>query len=368
LGATLAHYDFGNAIGDSFTEQVSASWNFARIERNPGGVLDFIVFYNPSPFSVDVTLTAYQTGVTPVSNTQTVGAQRRGGFSITDMPELPTGVLSVVLTARATSTSNQAAFEGIVASLSHYTADGSAGFGVLGDPDGGATSGAVTNLMQGATSRSEAVFFNPGSSTATVSIAGSYLRGSLPEFTRTLTIVAGGQIVLTSADLGLTAEEPAGLRYTSTQPISVMSDVIQSGDADASTAAGVAGTRFLFGDAFMDPNLAGDKFFETLYIFNPAAATGNVTVKLEFTDGTSASFNVSVASRRFAEVKLHERPELTTRTGPTWFSMEVSTGTAVGGGTPFMITLTHYDLLLGGGWATTPVPVGFVNDIALIPV
>jgi len=25
-------------------------------------------------------------------------------------------------------------------------------------------------------------------------------------------------------------------------------------------------------------------------------------------------------------------------------------------------------LLLGGGWATTPVPVGFVNDIARIPV
>jgi len=48
--------------------------------------------------------------------------------------------------------------------------------------------------------------------------------------------------------------------------------------------------------------------------------------------------------------------------------MEISTGTAAGGGTPFMVTLTHYDLLLGGGWATTPVPVGFVNDIALIPV
>lgn len=368
LGATMAHYDFGNAIGDSFTERLSASWNFARVQREPGGVMDFIVFYNPSAFQVDVTLTAYQTGKAPVSSTQTVGALRRGGFSITDMPELPLGVFSVVLTAKATNPSNQPAFEGIVASLSHYSADGSAGFGLLGDPDGGGSSGAITNMFQGQFSRSEAVLFNPGNAAATVTITGSYMRTTLPEFSRTFDIAPGGQVVLTSADFALINDQPVGLRYTSNLPISAMSTVMQNGDSDASTAASVAGTRFLFGDAFMDPTLAGSKFFETLYIYNPSNVNAAITINLKFTDGTSASFVRNVASRRFDEVRLHERPELTSRSGPTWFSMELSTGTIDKGGTPFMVTLTHYDLLLGGGWATTPVPVGFVNSIARIPV
>ncbi len=368
LGATLAHYDFGNAVGDSFTERLSQSWTFARAERQPGAVLDFITFYNPAAFSVDVTLTAYQTDADPVSSTTTVAGQRRGGFALNDMLNLPTGVFSVVLTSRATSSTNQASFEGIVASLSHYTADGSAAFGVLGDPDGGSKSGAVTNLIQGQTSSSEAVLFNPSDSPATVTVIGSYMRANLPEFGRTFDIKPGGQVILSSADFGLIAEQPAGLRYSSNLPIVVAGDAIRNRDADSSTATGYAGVRYLFGDAFIDPALAGSKYTETLYIYNPTDQINTITIKLSFFDGSApATITTTVPPRRFGEVRLHESQAILSRPGPTWFAIEASSGTVNGGGNPFVITLTHYDLLLGGGWSTTPVPVGFINPISRIP-
>jgi hypothetical protein len=361
IGATLAHYDFGNSVGDSFTEQLSATWNFARVERSPGNALDFVTFYNPNPFSVDVTLTAYQNDGTPVSVTRTFGALRRGGWAINDVSELPLGVFSVVLTAQATNIGNQAAFEGIAASLSHYTMGGQAGYGLLGDPSGGSTVGVVSNMLEGPFAQSEAVFFNPTNLPATVTVTGSYMRANLPSFSRTFDIQAGGQVILRGSDFGLVADQPAGLRYVSNRPISVSSSIIQQGDADASAATGSAGLRFLFGDAFIDPALAGQKFFESIFLFNPTALNNTVTLNLNFTDGTSSSFNVTIGARGFAEVRLHDRDEIRNRSGPTWFSVDTFSST------PFTATMTHYDLLLGGGWATTGMPVGFINPISRIP-
>ncbi|MEI7656888.1 MAG: hypothetical protein WCK33_02355 [Phycisphaerae bacterium] len=361
LGATLAHYDFGSSIGDSFTERLSSQWNFARVERDNGNVLDFVVFYNPSNFPIDVTLTAYQNDLPAASLTKTFSGLRRGGFSLNDIPNFPGGIFSVVLTAKATNPANQAAFEGVAASLSHYEIGADAAWGLLGDPDNGSTAGAITNFSKGTFSRSEAIFFNPNDVPVTVSLTGSYLRSTLPAFSRTFDVKAKGQVVLTDADFGLINEQPVGLRYTSSLPITVSGANYQQGDADSSTGATTAGTRFLFGDAFMDPILAGSKFFEYLYLYNPTASGSSVAIKLNFTDGTSSTFNVAVDARGFAEVRLHQRPELTGRSGPTWFAIDASSIT------PFVMTMTHYDLLLGGGWATTGVPLGFVNPVSRIP-
>lgn len=361
LGATLAHYDFGSSIGDSFTERLSTQWSFARVERDAGAVLDFITFYNPSNFDIEVTATAYQTDQPAAALTKTFGAQRRGGFSINDIPNFPRGVFSVVVTAKAVLSANNAAFEGIVASLSHYEIGADAAWGLIGEPDGGSRSGAITNFSRGTFSRSEGIFFNNNDVPVTVTLTGSYLRSTLPQFSRTFDINARSQVVFTDADFGLIDGQPVGLSYVSSLPITVNGANYQQGDADSSTAAINAGTRFLFGDAFMDPALAGDKFFEYLYLYNPTASGSAITIKLNFTDGTSSSFNVSVNARGFAEVRLHERAELLSRAGPTWFAVEASSFT------PFALSMTHYDLLLGGGWATMGVPLGFVNPISRIP-
>jgi hypothetical protein len=361
LGATLAHYDFGSSIGDSFTERVSSTWNFARVERDNGAVLDFIVFYNPQNFDVEVTLTAYQTDQPAASITLQFGALRRGGFSINDIPNFPRGVFSVQMTARAANAANAGAFEGVVASLSHYEIGADAAWGLIGDPDNGARAGAITSFFKGTFSRSEAIFFNPNDAPATVTLTGSYLRSTLPQFSRTFDIRARGQVILTDADFGLIEGQPVGLAYTSSQPITVNGANYQQGDADSSTATVDAGTRFLFGDAFIDPALAGNKFFEYLYFYNPTASNNTISVKLNFTDGTSSIFTTNVNSRGFAEVRLHERAELLNRSGPSWFAVEATSSV------PFAMSMTHYDLLLGGGWATLGVPSGFANPISRIP-
>ena len=371
LGATLAHYDFGTSIGDSFTESVAKTWNFAQVSRRPGEELDFIVFHNPAAFDVIVTLTMYQSGKAPVSASGYYGADRRGGFALVDTlldfdsgqtVSIPTGDFSVVLSARAANSANESSFDGVVASLSHYNIASGTGYAVLGDPDGGATEGVITNVTIAPNVSSQVTFFNPSDLPATLSLTGSYIRSSsLPQFTRNLQIPARGQLVVTGTDLGLINDQPAGLTYRSDRSISVNFATTQNGDADGVVASDQAGTNFYFGDAFIDVQNAGSLYFESLFIHNPSSIATNVTIKLLFVDGSTESYTVNVAGSGFAEFKIHELPEITQdRTGYQWFAVDATAAT------PFVMSMTHYDLFLGGGWATQGTPFGLLNDISKI--
>ena len=43
---------------ESFIDTTSDTWAFGRVERVPGAVKDFLVFYNPNDHAAVVTLTA----------------------------------------------------------------------------------------------------------------------------------------------------------------------------------------------------------------------------------------------------------------------------------------------------------------------
>ena len=361
LGATLARYDFGSAIGDNFTETLSPTWSFPRVERDPANVADFLVFYNPSDFDIDVTLTAYGDGGTTASVTTRFAAGRRGGFSINNLLNLPQGVFSVILTSRAADAANQPAFAGIVASISHYELGGGSAFGLLGDATGGSSRGAVTNISQGAGIDSEVVFFNPGNLSVSVTLTGRYIRQDLPQFSRNFQVPARGRVVIPGANLGLISGQPAGFTYASSGPVHLVTQQQQLGDADATSPATIAATRFFFGDAFLFVPDAGTKYFETLFLYNPAAVDTDITVKLLFIDGTSATFIQPVDAGGFAEIQLHRQPELVVdRTGNIHFSVDLSAPT------PFNASMVHYDLFLGGGWATTGIPFGITTPISRI--
>ena len=249
LGATLAHYDFGTSIGDSFTEKVSKSWTFAQAERREGKNLDFITFYNPSNVNIETTLTMYQNGRDPVVVRNFYFAESRGGFdlnnSITDyisgqVVQPPTGDYSIVLTAKAVNPAQEAQFEGIVASMSHYNTAEGTGYAVLGDADGGGTKGVVTNLIRSTRRSSQVTFFNSSTSPATVSITGSYIQSALPSFTRSIQVPARGQYILTGTELNLAIGQTVGLTYTSNRAVSATSSITQNGDADGVLAADVA--------------------------------------------------------------------------------------------------------------------------------
>lgn len=360
LGATLSRYDFNSANGDAFTETYAPSWAFATIERVPGSVFDFVVFYNPNDFDVDVTFTAFLQDGTQAQFTQTVEAQRRGGWNINAIPSLPVGSFGATVSAQAADPANDGAFEGIAAALSHFDQAATAGFGLLGDHQLG-TFNVVTSITQGDGVNSQVAIFNPNNSPATVQLTGKYIRAALPELNRTIEIPAGRQVVLSGTDLGLIANQPAGLELSSNVPVTVIASEDQFGEGNGVTGTVAAAQSWFFGDAFINSIRAGETYFEFLTVYNPAAFGADVTIELLFTDGTSSSINLSLDARGFGEVRLHERPEILNRPDPlSFFSINITAPTPVTAG------FVHYDLFLDGGFGNLGSPLGLTNPLSTI--
>lgn len=361
LGATLSHYDFDASTGDAFTSQTEDTWTFARVERSPGLVNDFVVFFNPNPFAVVVTMTATTAQGAKVEVVQEVPALRRGGFDINSLSQLPTGIFGVTLTSRAKFAAHQAAFEGIVASLSHYDVDDTHGFGSLGDAGGGDLAGVITQVEHGPGRTVEIVLYNPNTTPATVDLVGNYVRANLPNFTRRVSVPAGGTLVLNGVDLGMVANQPVGLSYSSDRTISVMATEVQNGDADGATAVTAVGTEWFFGDAFIGKKRAGEVYFETLSFYNPSASTIQISVELLYTNGFTDTLTINVGARDFGEIVLDENQTFLLNPNSTKaFSIRAFSASG------FAVMLTHYDLLQGGGWANTGANLGLLNDLIAI--
>lgn len=359
LGATFTHTDFSGSLGESFSNALATSWNFARVERVPGGNLDFVLLYNPAPYDVDVTLTAYQAGTAPVAVTWGVGAQRRGGLSINDLASFPRGVFSAILSVTPHDPAFASSFQGVVASISHYDLVVPRAFAALGDQGGTVLS--MPSFTQGSQADSQIVLFNPGLSAATVTLTGSYIRAALPGLSRTFSIQPKSQIVLAGSSLGLVADQPIGLRVNASSAVSGLSTQKQLNEMDAAQPGLTAGTRFFFGDAFLNTFGAGNLYFQTLNLYNPAAVSTSVSVKLNFSDGTTSTITMALAARGYAELRLHERSEiLSTHSGDVLFAIDATSTT------PFFATLTGYDLQAHSGWTIGGVPFGLTNLLSTI--
>lgn len=354
LGATLAHYDFGSAIGDSFTPTLSDDWSFARVERVPGAVVDIIPYYNPNPFSVTVTLKAFGPNGESLTYNQTVGANKRFGFNIHDIATWPIGISGATLTAAATNSQDQIDFIGVAASLSHYDAVNGEGFALVADPAGGSTTGTVPQLTNGDIVTAELAIFNPGNGVAAVQLRGKYVAADLPDLIRIINVPAGRTVVLKGTDLQFVPNQPIGIAYSSNVAVVVTGSQRSFGDADATGTTSVASNTLYFGDAFINTALAGSLYFETLAFSNPTNLSVNVKVTLQFTGvNDTLTVYVPVNAGDFAQLKLHELPELIIdRPGLNFFSVIVDSVV------PITATMTHYDLYLGGGWTTSGVPLG----------
>lgn len=371
LGATLSHYDFGSSTGDAFTSRVSDRWAFPRLERAPGSTLNYVVVWNPHDFAVDMQLVAYlQNGqqITLPGNGEyrRIEANRREGFGIDDFAQLGTGIFSAVLTARVAPESNgstdpakAAVFEGVVAAVSAYRigAGQEAAFGAIGDADMGSRKGAITNLTQGNGVTSEIVIFNPSNNPASVTLNSKFIRTGITGFSRVIQVGPGRSTVVNASTLGITPGQPVGITYTSNIDVSVQSVEFQRGDADSASPRYTAGTRFLFGDAFIDARTAGRLYFETLWVYNPTNTVSTIDIKLNFYNRPSqptSTISINVPANGFSELRLHERSEILSSGGPTWFAVDATSRNNL----PFMMTMEHYDLFLGGGWAASGVPYG----------
>jgi hypothetical protein len=371
LGATLSHYDFGSSTGDAFTDKVAPTWSFPRVERNPGAALNFILFWNPQNYEVDVTLTGFLADGSRVTlpEVRRVRPLGREGFAINDFAQLGTGIFGVQLNATPVASPTQLLaqpFEGIVASITAYRFGGGneSAFGALGDSEGGNTQGAITNITNGNGVTSEITFFNPSTAPATVNLSATYIRNNITASQRTIQVPAGRSVIVTGASLGLVAGDAAGIRYSSDLPVSVLGYQAQRGDADASSPQYEAGTRFFFGDAFINGASAGRLYFETLYFYNPTATTNNATVNILFynepgaTSRPNTSVNITIPANGFQQLRLHELQAIVGGGLPSFFAIDIV------GALPFQVTMEHYDLFLGGGWSAAPVPFGIKTPVS----
>ena len=361
IGATLSHYDFNISTGEAFTETTSDEWIFARVQRVPGVVKDFIVYFNPNPFDVVVTLSTVDANGNTIEVSNTVGALRRGGLNIDNTVALPTGLFGVELNAQPADAADNPAFIGITAALSHFDLEDESGFGVLGDGQGGAKIGVITSAERGATITSEVVIYNARNTPATVDLNGQYIRADLPDLARRFQVPAKSTIVLTGTDLGLIENQPIGITYSSNRFVSVVIDQQQSGDANAITAPTQAGTDFFYGDAFIGKKRAGELYFETLNFFNPRTQDLDINVELFYLNGTSDVVTVNVKAGGFDELLLHELDQSLNNPNRTnSFSIQTTASA------PFVTSLTHYDLFLGGGWTMVGAPTGLLNPLSTI--
>ncbi len=361
LAGTLARYDFDSAVGDALTDLTSDTWTFARVERQPGSVFDFLVYYNPNPFDVDVTLTVALPDGGFFTETRTVGAERRGGWNIDQTADLPVGIFGATISAQATDAANDAAFQGVVASLTHYNQAEAAGFAILGDASAGSTTGAITRIQNGGGVTAEITIYNPGDTDAVVTLNGDYIRVNLPDYFRQVNVPAGQTVVLRGAGIGFANNQPVGLTYTSNVPVTVAAAEFQLGEANANAGVSVANERWFFGDAFINSLLAGENYFETLAFHNPTDTDTTVTIELLFLNSDVETITIDLAAGGFAELLLHQAPEILNRADPlSYFSIVVSAPL------PIVATLTHYDLFLSGGWSIAGSNIGIPTPFTLL--
>lgn len=366
LGASLSHYDANLArsgsIGEAFTDVAANRWDFPDVVRSPGVIEEFLVYFNPNPFDVNVTITAFTGSGSPiVLPVVTLGANRRGGLEIHNLAALPIGTFAIEITSAPVNSANNAANIGIVAAISRYDLVDRFAFGYLGVRDGGSTTNIITNLTNGTGISSEFTIFNPGSTAATVDIVGSFLEDpALPDLVRQVTVGAGQRLRLTGDFLAFPANEPLGLRITSNTSVAISSIERQRGDAGATTAFTEAGTSFYFGDAFINPARAGTLYTESLALYNPGTADTQVSITFFFADGAAERVRTeTVAAQDFLLLRLENIAQVVqNRPLLNFFAIRIDSTEGI------IASLTHFDGFLGGGWTTGGATIGLTSSIA----
>lgn len=366
LGASLSHYDANLArsgsIGEAFTDITANRWDFPDVTRNPGVVEDFLVWYNPNSFDVTLTITAFTSnGSEIVLNPIVLGANKRGGLEIHNTSTLPLGTFAIEITSTPVDSANNDANVGIVAALSRYDLINRFAFGYLGVRDGGSTVNIIASLTNGTDIQSEFSIFNSGDTDATITITGSYLEDpGLPDLVRQVTVAAGRRLRLTGTDLAFVANEPLGLRITSSVDVAISAIERQRGDANAAAAFTEAGTSFYFGDAFMNPLRAGNIYTESLAFYNPSDTDAEVTITFFFADGAAERVRMeTVAAEDFLLLRLENLTQvIQNRPQLNYYAMRIDSTTGI------VVAMTHYDSFLGGGWGTGGAPLGLTSSIA----
>lgn len=357
VSATMSHYDFGTALGESFTTTTSDEWTFAEGFKDPATTRDFFLVYNPSDSPVDVIFDFYLSGGAIVTKSITLQAQRRGGLAVNDIPEVVTGAYSVHVAASAP----------IVAVISHYNQAQGRGFGAAGTPGQGATDGMIPIVSYrddfydingdqgGPRFEADALISMLNTDPTFLSVVTmTFVREDGGTFDRIEILMAGSRKTISLRSLGMPVNTDCALVYRATRPVTLSGSRYQGMDATGVQPSTVAATTWDFAEGYMHRARAGTTILETIYLFNPQQGRADVTLTFASVTGQTLTHTLSLAANEYRPVRLHALQPLLDWAEEQWYGVRVaSTG-------PIVALLDHWDSSNGGGFNAMGMPSGTV--------
>ena len=345
LSVNLSHYDFGTATGEVFASEAATRWVLPDVRKGED-IFDFVVWQNTTDEDTMVSIQFFFETGNPVTITRNAEAFRRGGLSIADIPALPDGNMSVIITCD----------EPIVAAVTHFDNSGdkggSTGLGITGDgyargilPGGNMDDGISEQLS----------FVNPTNTAAIISLTFTFDDGS-PEFQ-----ISPGSLILQPRDRATfdtsTIPQLDGKTYTirySSGSTDIYASISHTefGDTLATPFAQTAATNHDFAEGFMDTGRAGDDLFERLSVFNPNfnvfgvnATDAAVTFRLYYTDSFVLELDFVIAGGERLDVDLDQNAQVLAQAtgGRQFFSIEIVSDV------PVVASMRHIDNGLGFG-------------------
>lgn len=340
LGAALEHADVFNGeritTAEDFTQLSNATWHFPRVEK-AANVFDFLVFYNPNAHDVEVSVT-FVTTTSQFRLTQTIRVEARGGLSVQDIAALPLGAFGVIVTSEAADPADQMDHMGIAAGLSHYDGVNGVGWTALGTP-GTPPASNVVPLAELPGSTTEVLVFNPGTSTARLSLVRTTAMGD-----ETLS----DRFVPAGSSNALTVPNALGYRYEFTLGTGVV-QFVQSTSTEATSGRTptVASRNHAFSLGEFDP--ASSDSVLRLGIYNTSMTGASVTVRFVFLSGLEVVQSISVDGQGFRSLQIDTISAVRDRAGgPLAMFLESST--------PITAVLAALDGELG--WASGGMLLG----------
>ncbi|MCC6285962.1 MAG: peptidylprolyl isomerase [Phycisphaerales bacterium] len=302
VGAALNHFDYTGAFSESFfdisdDDQRSDTWDFAAV---PASSKSYLVWQNTGDAATTVSVTFFISGQAPVSRTFNLGAYKRGGMRLANIPQLAAIAEGTVVAARITAGVD------IVAAASSYfrttvddngaAAGGERTFrsvvGAAGVPSGGSIEGIVSGLVRTASGTLTLAAFNAGPNAAVISLQAFRTNGSILTAVPAAFIMAAqsrAQVNLATVFPTIPLDESYTLRYTSTGPVALSALFLDSSTAMEEATLTPVSTRTSDALAFADgfTTVAGSvSTRETLTVFNPyAGRVLQANIAYVFSDG-----------------------------------------------------------------------------------
>lgn len=378
VAATVSRYDFGFSTIEAMVggrrsttglagDRSDTTWAVADIRRG-GTNRDFLVWQTTTDQPTTVTVRfILGNGSSDITRTFPTEALRRGGLAINDVPGLPEGNISAVITSDRP----------IIVAHSHFKTSGAdrGGTTQIGLAGEGSRSGVLPlgNLNALGTINDQVSIVNPSTAGAIVTLIFQF-DDDTPDLTISpgQTIIGGGSRVTFNLNtVPSLLGKRFSLRYSAgITPVYASVLHVENNDIAAAPMATTAAPIHDFGEGFI--NRDRTDVLEQLAFYNPNDTSlrgrnidANLTIRFGYTDGTVITRSVRVNAGRRLELILDQDAELRQQNaaGRFFFSINVTSDV------PIVAAMRHYDLSLGTNQAAGGgMTIGTQRATNLIPV